>query len=51
MLGALTDGLPPATALVADRAYDAYDARAVIDLIRLRGGQAHISAQGDRKVQ
>jgi hypothetical protein len=48
VLGALTDGLPPATALVADRAYDA---RAVIDLIRLRGGQAHISAQGDRKVQ
>ena len=48
MVGALTGGLPPATLLVADRAYDA---RAVIDLIRSRGGQARIPTQGDRKVQ
>ena len=45
---ALIDGLPPAQALVADRGYDA---RAVLDLVRERGGCAHIPTQKDRKVQ
>lgn len=45
---ALIDGLPPAKALVADRGYDA---QAVIDLVRSRGGRAHIPTQRDRKVQ
>lgn len=45
---ALIDGLPPAPALVADRGYDA---KAVIELVRSRGGQAHIPTQRDRKVQ
>ncbi|WP_156457988.1 IS5 family transposase [Sphingomonas sp. Leaf412] len=45
---ALIDGLPPAAALVADRGYDA---RAIIDLVRSRGGCAHIPTQRDRKVQ
>jgi len=45
---ALIDGLAPAKALVADRGYDA---QAVIDLVRARGGQAHIPTQRDRKVQ
>ena len=44
----LIDGLPPAKALVADRGYDA---QAVIDLVRDRGGCAHIPTQRDRKVQ
>jgi transposase len=45
---ALIDGLPPAPALVADRGYDA---RAIIDLVRAKGGRAHIPTQRDRKVQ
>jgi transposase len=45
---ALIDGLPPAKALVADRGYDA---QAIIDLVRERGGCAHIPTQKDRKVQ
>jgi transposase len=45
---ALIDGLPPARALVADRGYDA---QAIIDLVRERGGCAHIPTQKDRKVQ
>ena len=45
---ALIDGLPPAQALVADRGYDA---QAVLDLVRSRGGCAHIPTQRDRKVQ
>jgi transposase len=45
---ALIDGLPPARALVADRGYDA---QAVIDLVRQRGGEAHIPTQKDRKIQ
>ncbi len=45
---ALIDGLPPATALVADRGYDA---QAIIDLVRSHGGCAHIPTQKDRKVQ
>ncbi|WP_293878138.1 MULTISPECIES: IS5 family transposase [unclassified Sphingomonas] len=47
-VGALIDGLPPARALVADRGYDA---RAVIDLVRLHGGCAHIPTQRDRRIQ
>jgi transposase len=45
---ALIDGLPPAPALVADRGYDA---QAIIDLVRDRGGCAHIPTQKDRKIQ
>ena len=44
----LIEGLPPAQALVADRGYDA---QAIIDLVRARGGCAHIPTQRDRKVQ
>ena len=42
------DGLPPARALVADRGYGA---QAILDLVRARGGGAHIPTQRDRKVQ
>jgi transposase len=45
---ALIDGLPPAPALVADRGYDA---KAIIDLVRAKGGRAHIPTQRDRKIQ
>jgi transposase len=45
---ALIDGLPPAKALIADRGYDA---RAIIDLVRSRGGCAHIPTQKNRKLQ
>ena len=45
---ALIDGLAPAEALVADRGYDA---QAVIDLVRARGGQPHIPTQRNRKTQ
>ena len=44
----LIDGLPPARAFVADRGYDA---QAIIDLVRARGGEAHIPTQKDRRVQ
>jgi transposase len=44
----LIEGLPPATALVADRGYDA---QAIIDLVASKGGRAHIPTQKDRKVQ
>ena len=44
----LIEGLAPATALVADRGYDA---KAIIDLVASRGGRAHIPTQRDRKVQ
>ena len=44
----LLAGLPPAQALVADRGYDA---QAVIELVRSRGGCAHIPTQKDRKLQ
>ncbi len=47
-VAALLDGLPPARALIADRGYDA---RAIIDMVRQRGGEAHIPTQRDRKVQ
>jgi transposase len=38
-VAALLDGLPPARALVADRGYDA---RAIIEMVRQRGGEAHV---------
>ena len=47
-VAALIEGLPSARALVADRGYDA---KAIIDLVRQRGGEAHIPTQRDRKVQ
>ena len=47
-VAALIDALPPAKALVADRGYDA---RAIIELVRSRGGCAHIPTQKDRKLQ
>ncbi len=47
-VAALLDGLPPARALVADRGYDA---RAIVEMVRQRGGEAHIPTQRDRKVQ
>lgn len=47
-VAALIDGLPPASALVA---YRGYDAQAIVDLVRSTGGCAHIPTQRDRKVQ
>jgi transposase len=47
-VAALLDGLPPARAVVADRGYDA---RAIVDMVHQRGGEAHIPTQRDRKVQ
>jgi transposase len=47
-VAALLDGLPPANALVADRGYDA---KAIVEMVRLHGGEAHIPTQRDRKVQ
>jgi len=47
-VAALIEGLPPARALIADRGYDA---RAIIDLVRQSGGEAHIPTCKDRKVQ
>ena len=44
----LIEGLPPASALVADRGYDA---KAIVDLVAAKGGVAHIPTQKDRKVQ
>lgn len=45
---ALLEGLPPARALIADRGYDA---QAIVNLVRRRVGEAHISTQSDRKIQ
>ena len=45
---ALIDGSPPAQALVADRGYDA---QAILDLVRDRGGCPHIPTQRDRKIR
>jgi transposase len=47
-VAALLDGLPPANALVADRAYDA---KAIVEMVRHHGGEAHIPTLRDRKVQ
>lgn len=44
----LLAGLPSAKALVADRGYDS---RAIIDLVRNAGGEAHIPTQSRVKVQ
>jgi transposase len=45
---ALVEALPAATAFVADRGYDAMS---LVDLVKARGGCAHIPTQRDRKVQ
>ena len=45
---ALVEALPAATAFVADRGYDAMS---LIELVKMRGGCAHIPTQRDRKVQ
>jgi transposase len=45
---ALIVGLKPRRDLVADRGYDA---RALLELVESRGGQAHIPTCRDRKVQ
>jgi transposase len=44
----LLEGLPPAKALVADRGYDS---RAIIEMVRQAGGEAHIPTQRNVKVQ
>jgi transposase len=44
----LIEGLPPASALIADRGYDA---KAIVDLVAAKGGVAHIPTQKDRKAQ
>jgi transposase len=44
----LLDGLPPAKALVADRGYDS---RAIIEMVRQAGGEAHIPTQRNVKIQ
>ena len=45
---ALIEGLAPGRVLVAERGYDA---RAIVDLVASRGGQAHIPTCSDRKIQ
>lgn len=45
---ALLEGLPAAPIVIADRGYDW---QYLIDIVRQRGGQAHIPTQRDRKVQ
>jgi transposase len=45
---AVIDGLAPGRTLVADRGYDA---RAIVELVESRGGQAHIPTCSDRKRQ
>jgi transposase len=44
----LLAGLPAAPLVIADRGYDWQH---LVDLIRQRGGQAHIPTQRNRKVQ
>jgi transposase len=44
----LLDGLPTASAFIGDRGYDW---QALIDLVKAKGGAAHIPTQRDRKVQ
>lgn len=44
----LLAGLPPAKALVADRGYDS---RAIIEMVRQAGGNAHIPTQRNVRVQ
>ena len=44
----LMAGLPPARALVADRGYDS---KAIIDLVKRLGGEAHIPTQSRVRIQ
>ncbi len=44
----LIDGLPTARAFVGDRGYDW---QVLVDLVKSRGGEAHIPTQRDRKIQ
>jgi transposase len=44
----LLEGLPAVTVVIADRGYDWQH---LVDLVRQRGGHAHIPTQRDRKVQ
>jgi transposase len=44
----LIAGLPPARALVADRGYDS---KAIVNLVRSLGGEAHIPTQGRVRIQ
>ena len=44
----LIDALPTPSVVIADRGYDW---RYLVDLVRQRGGEAHIPTQRDRKVQ
>ncbi|MGR9172693.1 IS5 family transposase [Rhizobium sp. KDH_Rht_773_N] len=44
----LLEGLPSASVVIADRGYDWQH---LIDLVRQRGGEAHIPTQRDRRVQ
>ena len=44
----LLEGLPPAKALVADRGYDS---RAIIEMVRQTGGEAHIPTQRNVTIQ
>jgi transposase len=41
-------GVPPAQALVADRGYDC---RAIVELVRSAGGEAHIPTQRNVRIQ
>lgn len=45
---AMLEGLPTAQAFVGDRGYDW---QALVDLVKSKGGCAHIPTQRDRKVQ
>lgn len=45
---AMLEGLPTAQAFVGDRGYDW---QALVDLVKAKGGCAHIPTQRDRKVQ
>ena len=45
---AVIEGLAPGRTLIADRGYDA---RAIVELVESRGGQAQIPTCSDRKVQ
>jgi transposase len=44
----LLEGLPPAKAVVADRGYDS---RAIIEMVRRAGGEAHIPTQRNVRAQ
>ena len=44
----LIETLPPAKAFIADRGYDA---RALVEMVNARGGQAHIPTQSNVRLQ